>query len=140
MQFGRLAVDSLAGVLDGALEGQFTNGDSILMLIPADRWNPENGPCFDSAAGPVCYWAEGDPAARLAAPFIAANLAVDPVDAGAFEATSKPELAGDQAFSPAPAPPPAPVSSGSETIIPVDLGGRDPEVVLRALLNNQTGN
>ncbi|MDH0367897.1 vWA domain-containing protein [Brucella anthropi] len=64
--------------VDGALRAQFTNGDSVLMLIPADNWNPENGPCFDSTAGPVCYWAEGDPAARLAAPFIAANLAVDP--------------------------------------------------------------
>lgn len=65
--------------VNGVLRAQFTNGASVLMLIPADNWNPENGPCLESAAGPVCYWAEGDPVARLAAPFIAANLAVDPM-------------------------------------------------------------
>ncbi|WP_127144013.1 vWA domain-containing protein [Pelagibacterium montanilacus] len=64
--------------VDGQLLAQFTNGESILMLIPSASWNPENGPCFESAAGPVCYWAEGDPGARLAAPFIAANLRIEP--------------------------------------------------------------
>ncbi|MFN3274208.1 MAG: vWA domain-containing protein [Paracoccus sp. (in: a-proteobacteria)] len=63
-----------AGREDGTPRAQFTNGGDLIMLVGRDGWNPENGPCLDSAAGPVCFWGGTGNEVRIAAAFIASTL------------------------------------------------------------------
>ncbi|MFN3526998.1 MAG: hypothetical protein ACK4YU_12970, partial [Paracoccus sp. (in: a-proteobacteria)] len=94
----------------GVARAQFTDGRNLIMLIGADGWSPENGPCLDSAAGPLCFWAESDDDTHIAAAVIAANLSL--LDPGLGDAPG-----GSVTL----APPPWDILAGSGGFFPITL-------------------
>ena len=89
-------------------------GKTIRVELNPRQWMKSNGPCRTVGANQLCMFGGQGMAADIGFNGIAASLQIaasDPDDAAAAD---------------------------SQTIAPVDLGGRNPESVLRALFGNQS--
>lgn len=91
-------------------------GKVISVELNPRQWMDSNGPCRSIGANQLCMFGGQGMGAEIGFEGIASSLRI---------ASSEPDdgAAGD-----------------SDAIIPVDLGGRNPESVLRALFGDQSGN
>lgn len=91
-------------------------GKVVSVELNPRQWLESNGPCRAIGANQLCMFVGQGMGAEIGFEAIASSLQISPSRSGDV------------------------VAAESDTRIPIDLGGRNPESVLRALFGNQTGN
>ena len=91
-------------------------GKVVSVELNPRQWLESNGPCRSIGANQLCMFVGQGMGAEIGFEAIASSLQISPSRSDDV------------------------VAAESDTRIPIDLGGRNPESVLRALFGNQTGN